>query len=290
MRGVRVCLQPRNALKPVRRFLAAVFERNAWRRKQNTGEMEAGLLIYPLIVLGRLLDDSSLSELAQRSAQLMAKKLFDEDKHFDIFQGTAGVLLGVLAVHRAEPCAETLATAICAGEHLLRSSQSNVAGRALALNRLCDATGDARFRIEGPEALAQDAWCRGAAGHGLSILASTGSSTADLDQDVEVALDASGRLDETNPDSLYEGLFAMVELQLECARHARKPRYSQIAQELAMRVVRTAGDGAQYRLYSRLPLGAYSPGFYQGMSGIGYELLRLHNPELLPSLLLWDVP
>jgi lantibiotic modifying enzyme len=32
----------------------------------------------------------------------------------------------------------------------------------------------------------------------------------------------------------------------------------------------------------------YSPGFFQGMSGIGYALLRQAYPDRLPEVLLWD--
>jgi lantibiotic modifying enzyme len=31
----------------------------------------------------------------------------------------------------------------------------------------------------------------------------------------------------------------------------------------------------------------FTPGFFQGISGIGYELLRLNNPDI-PSVLLFE--
>jgi lantibiotic modifying enzyme len=37
-----------------------------------------------------------------------------------------------------------------------------------------------------------------------------------------------------------------------------------------------------------LPRSVYQPGFFQGMAGIGYALLRLAHPDLLPSVLLWE--
>ena len=33
---------------------------------------------------------------------------------------------------------------------------------------------------------------------------------------------------------------------------------------------------------------AYNPGFFQGASAIGYELLRLAYPDQLLSVLLWE--
>ncbi len=31
-----------------------------------------------------------------------------------------------------------------------------------------------------------------------------------------------------------------------------------------------------------------NPGFFNGVSGVGYQLLRMTHPDLLPSILLWD--
>jgi lantibiotic modifying enzyme len=33
---------------------------------------------------------------------------------------------------------------------------------------------------------------------------------------------------------------------------------------------------------------AFTPGLFQGMAGIGYQLLRLHQPERIPSVLLLE--
>jgi lantibiotic modifying enzyme len=39
---------------------------------------------------------------------------------------------------------------------------------------------------------------------------------------------------------------------------------------------------------TNLPKGVFSPSFFQGTAGIGYELLRLAYSEVLPSVLLWE--
>ncbi len=44
-----------------------------------------------------------------------------------------------------------------------------------------------------------------------------------------------------------------------------------------------------YRVMHGLPRWVRNPGFYyQGISGIGYQLLRLARPKNLPVLLLWE--
>jgi lantibiotic modifying enzyme len=37
-----------------------------------------------------------------------------------------------------------------------------------------------------------------------------------------------------------------------------------------------------------LPKQVDNPSFFQGTAGIGYELLRMARPDLLPSVLLWE--
>jgi lantibiotic modifying enzyme len=39
---------------------------------------------------------------------------------------------------------------------------------------------------------------------------------------------------------------------------------------------------------SDLPSKVYNPGFFHGATGIGYQLLRIANPQLLSSVLLWQ--
>jgi lantibiotic modifying enzyme len=41
-------------------------------------------------------------------------------------------------------------------------------------------------------------------------------------------------------------------------------------------------------LHPMLPTQLDNPGFFQGTAGIGYELLRMVRPDLLPSVLLWE--
>jgi lantibiotic modifying enzyme len=44
----------------------------------------------------------------------------------------------------------------------------------------------------------------------------------------------------------------------------------------------------EYQLFNNLSNPVFSPSFFQGTAGIGYELLRLAYPEALPSVLLLE--
>jgi lantibiotic modifying enzyme len=52
-------------------------------------------------------------------------------------------------------------------------------------------------------------------------------------------------------------------------------------------VVARARRSGAYRLFPNLPSTAFNPGFFQGVAGIGYSLLRLADKDL-PSVLLWE--
>ncbi|MBI4280495.1 MAG: hypothetical protein HY660_18735, partial [Armatimonadetes bacterium] len=57
---------------------------------------------------------------------------------------------------------------------------------------------------------------------------------------------------------------------------------------LGARVVAEADRRGAFVLNLVLPVGVYSPGFFQGTAGIGYVLLRMAEPGRLPCVLLWE--
>jgi lantibiotic modifying enzyme len=44
----------------------------------------------------------------------------------------------------------------------------------------------------------------------------------------------------------------------------------------------------EYKFFSDLPRTIYNPGLFQGAAGIGYALLRLAMPDMIPEILLWE--
>ena len=60
-----------------------------------------------------------------------------------------------------------------------------------------------------------------------------------------------------------------------------------IALGVAGRVLEQGRRGARTVDYEA---GAFRPGFFQGLSGIGYQFLRTAAPEQFPSILGYEVP
>ena len=46
----------------------------------------------------------------------------------------------------------------------------------------------------------------------------------------------------------------------------------------------------EYGWLCGIPMNIETPGFMTGLAGIGYELLRMHNPNKTPSVLILDSP
>jgi lantibiotic modifying enzyme len=300
------------------------------------GGSGAGSLVYALVKAGQLLGEDLQPE-ALALAELVSPESIDADRRLDVVSGSAGALLGLLALHRATGRDAVLERALACGQHLLDHRVSRdgrprawrtvarlplagfshgAAGIAYALVRLYEASQDKRFleaalegieyenslfsraeanwpdlRDTGPASgpLYLNQWCHGAAGIGLARLGChriLGSS--EILSDIEAAMAL------TRPDELLAidhvccGNMGRIEPLLIGARQLTRPEWGEGAAEIASNVVSRTWQTGSYRLSADTSCSAFSPGFFQGIAGIGYQLLRLAHPDRLPSVLLWE--
>lgn len=130
-------------------------------------------------------------------------------------------------------------------------------------------------------------WCHGATGIGLGRLGSRSIFNAqEIDRDVEVAVRTTLNHTLQDVDSVCCGNFGRIELLLVAALELSRPELRLAAEQKAAWGIHRAQKAGGY-LFPNLPNSVFSPSFFQGTSGIGYELLRLAYPEKLPSVLLW---
>jgi lantibiotic modifying enzyme len=132
-------------------------------------------------------------------------------------------------------------------------------------------------------------WCHGATGIGLARLAGLDAlDTPTVRADIEAAVEATRRFGAQNVDHACCGSMGRAELLLSAGRRLHRPELVDEAGRFAATVVgrATARDG--YRVVGRLPRGVGCPSFFQGTAGIGYHLLRLAEPDLVPSVLVWE--
>jgi type 2 lantibiotic biosynthesis protein LanM len=188
------------------------------------------------------------------------------------------------------------------------------AGIAYALLKLGAATGETAFGAAAREAIAWEnsryaenvrnwlyyratpeqptawtTWCHGATGIGLARVAGLPyHDTSAVRDDINRALDTTVSYGLRDIDHLCCGNFGRGELFVEAARRLNNPAWLATARTWGSQLVARARQGEGYRILPGASGDAYSPGFFQGTSGVGYALLRLADPSALPSALLWE--
>jgi type 2 lantibiotic biosynthesis protein LanM len=196
---------------------------------------------------------------------------------------------------------------------ILTGFSHGAAGIAYALLRLYKATGDTRFKEAAEEAIAYErsvfipelnnwpdfrqpqtkdnpkcmcSWCHGAPGIGLARVATLDIlDTPEIRQDIEAAITTTLNYGLSDIDHLCCGNMGRVEFLFTAGRKLNRPELVEAAMKLASQVVARAEQKGHYGYGTILD---FHPGFFQGASGIGYQLLRLAYPDQLPSVLLWE--
>jgi type 2 lantibiotic biosynthesis protein LanM len=184
-----------------------------------------------------------------------------------------------------------------------------VAGIAYALFKLAAVTGDEHFFDAAVEAItyenqlysadysnwpdyrdnlvsytSNDSWCNGAPGIGLGRLLSLPYyDTPAMQRDIDRSIHFMKQLSRTNVDHMCCGNWGRISV-LTSIGHARPDKHTldYVMNEVG-ELLRPNGGVGIYRVSAEFhPM--FRLGFFQGLSGIGYALLRLYQPDL-PDIL-----
>lgn len=330
----------RAALKPLRDALhvndGQVLAR--WVRELGIGGGTGlGSVIYALTRIAGLLGDEALLDDARSAARLLTPALVRTDTKLDVLAGSAGALLGLLALHDATADASVLERAHACAGHLVGQQRPTrcgnaawltiggepstgfahgAAGIAYALARYDAVVPDARARAAAARAMAFERadclpaisagtdndgtrhpwhmlnWCHGATGIGLARLGTLRLSqpvgdVAANHRDVDAALAAVERWGVQEIDHGCCGNAGRGEFLLEAATQLHRPALLEEARRRATWMLARADALGGFSLFPNLPGRVFSPGFFQGVAGIGYHLLRLAGAPL-PSVLLLE--
>ena len=118
---------------------------------------------------------------------------------------------------------------------------------------------------------------------GLGVL-----DTEQVREDIDLAVQTTLEFGVQGVDHPCCGNMGRAELLLSAGQRLARPELEEAARANAWRVVSRAERTGGFILHPMLPREVYNPGFFQGTAGIGYELLRMARPDLLPSVLLWE--
>jgi lantibiotic modifying enzyme len=283
-------------------------------------------VIYTLAHLSSLWREPSLVEDASALvAQLPA--LIEQDRRLDIISGAAGCIGALAALYSCDPSEQTLAAAIECGDHLVRNAvpqdhgvgwispaathpltgfSHGAAGISWALLRLFELSGDERFlstallgieyersqfsskqrnwldlRAAHSGGACMSAWCHGAPGIGLSrLLSLPWIDGAEAQFEIETALETTLESGLGGNHCLCHGDLGNIDVLLEGGRRTAAYQAAGTVLESIERDGWLCGN----------PLEVESPGLMTGLAGIGYELLRLAEPERVPSVLSLEIP
>jgi lantibiotic modifying enzyme len=136
-------------------------------------------------------------------------------------------------------------------------------------------------------------WCHGAPGIALGRLVALDLAGRPHDRErVEAVLDqiatVAKRTGSSGPDDICCGHMGRVEVLLAAAQNQACQRWEEAALTLAGKIVQRAREGGGYQVSAARGSRHFAPALFQGLSGVGYGLLRLARPEALPCLLLLD--
>ncbi len=134
-------------------------------------------------------------------------------------------------------------------------------------------------------------WCHGSAGIGLARLGGLSIlQTEEIYSDINIALETTQKygIPSTDIDHLCCGHLGRNELFVVASQKLGNQEWLKAAIKQAAWVVNKAKQNRAYAFLPHFPNSIYSPNFFKGNAGVGYQLLRLVYPKSLPSVLILE--
>lgn len=133
-------------------------------------------------------------------------------------------------------------------------------------------------------------WCHGSVGIGLSRLKMTKyvdeTTKLEIESDIVRATKSLNPLEPLKDDGLCHGNMAIVDYYLELYLYTKKIEHYNKALAIGNYVLKAYQNNDKYNL---IEFEGFPPvGLFKGLSGIGYEYLRLAAPESVPSVLIFN--
>ncbi|MEM7155121.1 MAG: type 2 lanthipeptide synthetase LanM family protein [Myxococcota bacterium] len=132
-------------------------------------------------------------------------------------------------------------------------------------------------------------WCYGAPGIGMSraaMLDSVGSPL--IREDLEHAVATTRMHGAVGEGNVCCGVFGRLEALLTMGRATGRTELGDEVQAWTAAVVEQARAHGGYSLLIGLPREALQVGLFDGLAGVGFHLLRVHDPETIGTFMLWE--
>jgi type 2 lantibiotic biosynthesis protein LanM len=133
------------------------------------------------------------------------------------------------------------------------------------------------------------AWCHGAPGILLGRLASRHIFTSqEIEKNIRDAATTCLLSPVSGSDHLCCGSLGLADILLYAGIRTGNEELRTEAGLKVQKVIRRAEQRGWYTMFAGLDDEVINPGLFQGLSGIGYEMLRFACPEKMPSILVFD--
>jgi type 2 lantibiotic biosynthesis protein LanM len=236
-------------------------------------------------------DDSRWLEMAIRCGEHLVETMIDGDESgrgwmrpnetrclAGMSHGSAGISYALMRLYRAtrdERFSAAAFQAITGENKLFRDSVGNWE--------------DFRQTTMSARPVFVSSWCHGAPGIGLARLGCHSIVESPiLESDIRRALATTLITSDECVDGLCCGNFGRLDLMIQAAKSSGSEDLLETARRNALRLVARAQSAGSFMCIQGVRYGRQPPGFFQGLAGIGYQLLRLNSPGRLPSVLIWE--
>ncbi len=275
-----------------------------------------GSMIYGLETIGKLLDSQNFTSTSHKILECITPELIERDVYFTVLNGSAGGILGLLAL--AESSSVALELARKCGNYLINQKgdsdktpkpigfSSGMAGIAYSLLRLYKVTGDGIYLETAKIAITYErlsfdrqsgtwndfrsnspkismSWANGVTGIGMARLGGLSElDTPNIREEIDNALQAIKQYSIWGENDLMWGNCGRIETLLVAANAFNHPDLLELTKLWGNTIPKL------HRSLLENENDLINPSFLHGISGIGYTLLRLIYPHLLPCILLWQ--
>ena len=199
--------------------------------------------------------------------------------------GVAGISMALLKLAEATSKERFLTTALQAIEYersLFIPIQRNWSDLRSFSNSILE--------VENNHENCMTAWCHGAPGIGMARLQSLPYlDEPEFRSEIDSAIKTTLSHGFGNNHSLCHGDFGNLELLLQAHSILKTPKSSHQLNLLATKILKSIAQN-RWLCGDPLKIEVETPGLMTGLAGIGYELLRLAEPNRVPSVLVLEQP
>ena len=272
-----------------------------------------GASAYTLIQIAQLLSEPSLIPIADDILSMITIDEIVNLPELDVISGCAGTLLGLTGClsSKVDNSSEYLRKAIACGDYLLQhqappeaevSSRNlgfwlGIAGIAYALLRLYEVTQDERYLTAAKNAIALESKAANSYDSNLTQLKIEIAfgrlaginliGNSQIRTEIDTAIEIIQQHKIWGVDNLFWGNCGRLELLLVASEKLEKPELKKLINNCANKIAAKIAAN-KLNLFINYPSEISHPGLLHGTAGIGYQLLRIAYPQLLPSILLFQ--